>query len=52
MPSPVAISHVIELGPELSNDVMEIACRQGEDPDKRIALIQELRDLIYGKQCV
>lgn len=52
MPSTVYISHVIELGPELPNDVMEIARKQGEDPDKRLAVIQDFRDLIYGKTAI
>lgn len=49
MPAPICISHVIELGPELPNDIMEIACRQGEDPETSLSIIQEFRDLIYGK---
>lgn len=46
---PVKVSHTIDLGPELPNDVLDIAREQGEDPDRVCALIQELRDMIYGK---
>lgn len=46
---PVKVSHTIDLGPELSNEVMDIAKSQGEDPDRVCADIQELRDMIFGK---
>lgn len=46
---PVKVSHTIDLGPELSNEVMDIARSQGEDPDRVCADIQELRDMIFGK---
>lgn len=46
---PVKVSHTIDLGPELSNEVMDIARNQGEDPDRLCADIQELRDMIFGK---
>lgn len=46
---PVKVSHTIELGPELSNDVMDIARKQGENPERVCADIQELRDMIFGK---
>jgi len=49
MPSTVLISHVIEVGPELTNEIEEIARHQGEDPERRLSLIQEFRDLIYSK---
>lgn len=46
---PVKVSHNIDLGPELPNEVMDIARKQGEDPDRVVADIQELRDMIFGK---
>lgn len=46
---PVKVSHTIELGPQLSNEVMDIARKQGEDPDRVCSDIQELRDMIFGK---
>lgn len=45
----IVISHQVELGPELSNEVMDAARRQGEDPDTFHLKIQELRDMIYGE---
>lgn len=45
---PVKVSYNIELGPDLSNDVMNIARKQGEDPDRIVNDIQELRDMIFG----
>lgn len=50
MLSTVKISHNLDLGPDLSNEVMDIARNQGENPDTVCANIQELRDMIYGKQ--
>lgn len=50
MPSQVKISHSLDLGPELPNDVMDVARKQGENPDRVCADIQELRDMIYGKR--
>lgn len=46
---PVKVSHTIDFGPELSNEVMNIARSQGEDPDHVCADIQELRDMIFGE---
>lgn len=46
---PVKVSYNIDLGPELPNDVQDIAREQGEDPDRVCALIQELREMLYGK---
>lgn len=45
---PVKVSHNIELDPQLPNDVIDIARKQGEDPQRICADIQELRDMIYG----
>lgn len=47
---PVKVSHTIDLGPGLSNEVMDVARKQGEDPERVIADIQELRDMIFGRQ--
>lgn len=52
MPSEVLISHNIELSQQLPNDVMDIARKQGEDPDKISALIDEFKQTIYGKSCL
>lgn len=49
MPSEVLISHQIELSQQLPNDVLEVARQQGEDPDKVDALIDEFKQIIYGK---
>lgn len=46
---PVKVSYNIELGPDLPNEVVDIARKQGEDPDRICADIQELRDMIFGK---
>ena len=46
----VKISHTMDLSPELPNEVMDIARKQGEDPDRVCAHLQELRDMIYGKR--
>lgn len=40
----------MDLSPELPNEVMDIARKQGEDPDRVCAHLQELRDMIYGKR--
>lgn len=45
----VKVSHNIDLGPELPNEIMDIARKQGENPDKVCSDIQELRDMIFGK---
>lgn len=49
MPSEVFISHQIELSQDLPNDVMAIAKKQGEDPDRKAELIDEFKQLIYGE---
>lgn len=50
MPAEVEVSHNLEL--ELPKDVLEIAKRQGEDANLVCALVQELRDMIYGKHFI
>jgi len=47
--SKVKISHNLDLGPELPNEILDIARKQGENPDRVCADIQELRDMIYEK---
>lgn len=47
---PVKVSYSIDLGPELPNEVMDIARQQGENPERVCADIQELRDMIFGKK--
>lgn len=49
---PVKVSHTIDLGPDLPNEIMDIARKQGEDPERVCADIQELRDMIFGKKTV
>lgn len=49
MPGQVKISHNLDLDPELPNEIMDIARKQGENPEKMCADIQELRDMIYGE---
>lgn len=44
----VSVSYNLNLSPELPVDVLPIARRQGEDPDKICSYLQELKDLIYG----
>lgn len=46
---PAKVSFDIDLGPDLSNEIMDVARKQGEDPDRIRANIQELRDMILGK---
>lgn len=43
----VEVSHNLEL--EFPREIEEAARRQGEDPDKTCELIQELRDMVYGR---
>lgn len=45
---PVKVSYNIDLSPDLPNEVMDVARKQGEDPDRVCADIQELRDMIFG----
>lgn len=47
---PSTISYSLNLDPELPEDVQIIARRQGEDPDRICADLQEFRDMIYGKK--
>lgn len=47
---PVKVSHNIELGPDLPNEVMDVARKQGENPERVCADIQELRDMIFGTE--
>lgn len=49
MPGEVKISHNLDLGPELPNEIMDVARKQGENPDTVCADIQELREMIYGE---
>lgn len=39
----------LNLDPELPEDVLRLAISQGEDLDKRLAVIDELRNMIMGK---
>lgn len=39
----------LNLDPELPEDVLRIAIEQGENLDKRLALIDELRNIIMGE---
>lgn len=45
---PAKVSFNIELGPDLSNEVMDVARKQGEDPERINSDIQELRNMIFG----
>lgn len=45
---PAKVSFNIDLGPDLSNEVMDIARKQGEDPERISSDIQELRNMIFG----
>lgn len=49
MPAAVKISHNLDLDPELPNEIMDVARKQGEVPERVCSDIQELRDMIYGK---
>lgn len=48
MPDMVKISHTIDLGP-LSDELIPIARRQGEDPNMTCNYLEELRNLIFGE---
>lgn len=48
MPDMVKISHSIDMGP-LPDEVIAIARRQGEDPDMMCNHLEELRNLIFGR---
>lgn len=39
----------LNLDPELPEDVLRLAIEQGEDLDKRLAIIDELRHMILGR---
>lgn len=45
---PAKVSFNIELGPDLSNEVMDVARKQGEDPERVKFDIEELRNMIFG----
>lgn len=45
---PAKVSFNIELGPDLPNEVMDVARKQGEDPERISSDIQELRNMIFG----
>lgn len=45
----VEISHCLDLGPELPDDVKAIALEQGEDPEKVPLYLDELRAQIFGE---
>lgn len=45
---PAKVSFNIDLGPDLSNEVMDVAMRQGEDPERVKSDIEELRNMIFG----
>ena len=45
----VEISYSLDLDPKLPKELETIAKRQGEDPEKVCSLLQELKDLVYGK---
>lgn len=45
---PSTISYALNLDPALPEDVKIIARRQGEDPDRVCADLQEFKDMIYG----
>lgn len=45
----VPVSYNLNLGPSLPDNVIDIAKRQGEDPDLTCSYLQELKDMIYGK---
>lgn len=49
MPGEVKISHNLDLGPEMPNEMMDIARKQGENPETVCSDIQELREMIYGE---
>lgn len=44
----VEISHNLDLGPALPEEYIDVARRQGEDPEKICADLQDFRDMIYG----
>lgn len=48
MPEPEGVKHMLEMDRELPPKILEVACKQGEDPEKTCQKVQELRDMIYG----
>lgn len=48
MPDVVKVSHSLDMGP-LPDEIVPIARRQGEDPDLTCNYLEELRNLIFGK---
>ncbi|XP_055597104.1 clavesin-1-like isoform X2 [Uranotaenia lowii] len=49
MPEVDGVKHVLELEKVLPPKIIEIARKQGEDPEKTCCLIQDLRDMIYER---
>lgn len=45
----IEISHCLDLGPELPDDIKHIALEQGEDPDRVPFYLDELKNMISGK---
>lgn len=45
---PAKVSFNIDLGPDLTNEVMDVARKQGEDPERISSDIEELRNMIFG----
>lgn len=48
MPNKIKISHSIDMGP-LPDELIPIARRQGEDPSTVCNHLEELRNLIFGR---
>ncbi|XP_035907328.1 uncharacterized protein LOC118510046 [Anopheles stephensi] len=49
MPEPAGVVHKLYMERELPPKVAEVARMQGEDPDRKSLMIEELRDMIYEK---
>ena len=47
MPAEIEYAHTLDL--ELPKYLLDQAKRQGEDPDKMLSLVQEFKDMIFGK---
>lgn len=45
----VEVLYDLNLGPSVPDDYIDLARRQGEDPNLICAYLQELKDMIYGK---
>ncbi|XP_050072387.1 uncharacterized protein LOC126560472 [Anopheles maculipalpis] len=53
MPEPEGVAHKLYMERELPPKVAEVARVQGEDPDRKSLMIEELRDMIYEKgECI